>query len=239
MLVVKKMKIQLFIGILLSCIILLLTPLSPTVQFSKAQEASEQMISEDLSTFIVDSIAQEMLPSQSIDTGILSTLVNFIAKSPFIQRILDGYDTSASDDPQPLCFPFLGIFIYGLIAFIILKIVGYIFKYIGSIVMNIVTAIATSIKNVIMILLSVIRFIVQLIITIIQGIFALLFKTGEFVITVIATIVSAILAVILFIINVFVAILQRLRQGYITFLGLILDILMLIYDTIFRSGIST
>ena len=233
------MNKRIIIGVIISVTVLFLTPLLPTVQFTKAYEANKQAISEDIDHMIVNSLFQEIDHSGDIENKFLTTIISSLSEGSFIQRYVSSFDTDDGDDPQPLCFPFLGIFIYGLIAFVIFKIIAYVFHYFGSIIKTITNKITTSIKNFILKIVNLIRFILKLVSTIVQGIITLLLKTGEFIITVIATIVSAILAVILFILNVIVAILQRIWQGFGAFLGLMMEIFMLIYETIFPSMNAT
>ncbi len=227
------------IGTLISFIILLLIPMSPIVQFSKAKETHEQVIYEDINNMIATLITQEMFPTEYIRNDFFTNFVALLSQSHIVQKYLTVTDESRDDDPQSLCFPFLGIFIYGLIAYAILKIISFILRDIGSFFRNIRNNIRTSIMSFIIKIINVIRFVVQLLIFVIQGIYTLLFKTGEFIGTIIVTIVSAIFAVVLFILNVIASILQGIWHGIGTFFGLILEILKLIYDTIFSFNMAT
>lgn len=208
------MNKTILIGSLISCSILLLTTISPIVHYSKAQEATKDALNE----YITNS-------------------VGMFSPSQFIQRHLSSNDDTGIDDPQPLCFPFLGIFIYGLIAYIMSKIIGLILRDIGSIIRGVIRNIMTSVGHVIINIITTMGLFVQLLIIVIQVIFTLLFNTGEFIGLALYAIVTAIFAIILFIFNVLGSLLQRSWQGIATFFGLILDILRLIYDTIFTTRV--
>lgn len=229
------MNKRILIGLIISITILLLTPILPIVQFSSAEEANEKRLIKEVGTLF----GQDLLKDIDIYDGdeqryfieVLSQLCEHVS----IKDLLTTTTENNEDDPQALFFPFLGIFIYGFIAFVILKIIVIIFQYFGSIIRSIVNNIADRINNLIQFILDIITFILHLILTIIQGIFSLTLKTGELIITLVATILSAILSVILFIINVIGSILMRIWQGIGTFMGLMLEILLLIYETIFPS----
>jgi len=250
------MNKRIIIGLIISTMVLLLTPVLPIVQFSEAKEAQERSIYENIGQTIINSLQSDQLLSDSIPQGIMNLIVTILTKNSFIQKFIEGIDDSnGGDDPQPLFFPFLGIFVYGLIAFIIIKIILYILQYFGSIIRGIANNIATRISNIIqsignlvlMIVTAILslitgifngvvalgEFIITALIILIQKIFTLIVIIGQVIITVITAILSAIVAVILLLLNILVFILQRIWQGFGTFIGLMLDIFRLIYETIF------
>jgi len=229
------MNKRILIGLIISITILLLTPILPIVQFSSAEEANEKRLTDEVGTLYGGALLKDIDLYDGDEQRYLIDVLSQLFEHVSIQDLLTTSTESNEDDPQALFFPFLGIFIYGLIAFVIIKIIVIIFQYFGSIIRSIANNIAGRINNLIQFILNIITFILRFIMEIVKGIFSLALKTGELVITIIMTILSAILAGILLIINVIVGILLRIWQGIGVFLGLMLEILLLIYETIFPS----
>jgi hypothetical protein len=234
------MNKRILIGLVISLTVLFLTPFLPTVQLSKAKEANEQMLYDSLGQSILQSLASDEDMAEVMPEGLSDTIINELSENAFFKKIVEkASDSNDGDDPQPLFFPFLGIFVYGLIASIIIKIIAYILHYFGSIIQTIANNIKTRVSNFIQKIMSIIQFIIKVIVTIIQGIINLLIRAGNLVVMILTTIISAVIAVILFLLNVIVAILQRLWQGVGTFMGLMIEIFILIYETIFPPAVNT
>ena len=139
-----------------------------------------------------------------------------------------------NDPEQPLFFPILGIIFYGLIAIIILSVLFSIFssifkviKLILGLIIGTFTGFLSSIWNLVIgganIVIIVLTFIVDVISAIINGSIGILANIGSFIVTILVNL------------NNFISrIANQMWEKYVTILGLILDILKLIYDTIFN-----
>ena len=152
-----------------------------------------------------------------------------------IKNVINGLNTKFLNDPeQPLFFPILGIIFYGLIAIIILSVLFSIFssiftviKLILGLVIGTFTGFFGSIWNLVIgganIVIIILTFIVDVISAIINGSIGILANIGSFIVTILVNL------------NNFISrIANQMWEKYVTILGLILDILKLIYDTIFN-----
>lgn len=181
---------------------------------------------------------------ESIDlNNILDKLKNTNDK-PFIddifitfKNLINGLNNQLFDDPeQPLFFPILGIVFYGLIAIIILSVLFSIFnsiftivKLILGVIIGSITGVLSSIWTVVVgaanIVIILLTFIVEVITAIINGSLGTIANIGKIIVNILVNIYN-------FISNVA----NQMWEKYVIILGLILDVLKLIYDTIFNPG---
>jgi len=232
------MKKLLLIGIMLSSIVLLTTPSLPAMQFSLVQDSYTSFIEDTIQKKTLDNLMiSENNPIYGSIQSILSTILKQLQQGSL--SFLKQKPMMDPDDPQPQFFPFLGIFIYLFIAYVIFKIIGLILQYFGSIIAGIISSIVGRIKNLFTAIISLITALISVIVTILIAVFNVLAKVGEFILNAIVLILSGILSTILVIISGFIQLLGFIWQGFGAFLGVLLDILRIIYEAIFPGSITS
>lgn len=234
------MKKQIIIGVILSSLILFLTPSIPALQFTLIEDAYTSLFEQTIGKQTMNSFEKITGSQQSLVT---SNLQHYL--STILDRLQTGsissnnqITTTDPDDPQAQFFPFLGIFVYLFIAYVIFKIIAFVFQYLGGIVNAVVGAIVQKIRNLFTAIFNIITAIISLVVTILIGVFNILKKGGEFLLNAIVLILSGILSTILVIISGLIALIGFIWQGIGAFFGVLLDILRIIYEAIF-PGITT
>jgi hypothetical protein len=230
------MKRVILLGSLISIVILLLTPQLSAVQYSLVTNTQEQHIKEQLSQALFSSTSLTESQKNTLVNKVITPLFTIINSEQFStlkNKLQSNNDDDETGPPQPLFFPFLGIFVYGLIAYILLKIIGIILQNVGFIISGIISAIVSRIVGVITIILTIITAIINGIISLITGVATLIVKVAAILLNIIVLIISAILSLIIAILTGLFRLLERVWIGFGNFLGFILDVLKLIYESIF------
>lgn len=250
------MKKIIILTCLLSTFILLSVPAIPSMHITLAEESYQNKIENQILNLGIDQLEIK-------DSNLLSNKENIQTLLPtLIQSLLQKESRSVErpdndDDPQPLFFPFLGIFIYGLILYIVLKIVFNIIKIIHgniqTILQNIKTRIINLIQTIATLVITILTFIITVITTIIQLIITLTTKLingtltlatslingiitfGNILIDLILIVITGFFTILLIIFQGIANIIARIWAGIGVFFGLINDIIELILNTIFPN----
>jgi hypothetical protein len=251
---VIEMKRFVIIGSLLSCILLLLTPQLSAVQYTLVTETQQEMLQQQISN---DSLLS-LLPTQqqqALGTRFYEILTgDFTTTQINNPRQLLQDDPGNDDPPQPMFITFLGI-LYVLIAYLIIKIIGILLRNAVFLITGFIGKVVTLVQGIITVIISLISFLFNLIYTIfvntgnffvsavqtlisiisatLLGIFNVLANTGEFILNGIVLILSGIISMILSIFTGLYRLFERLWIRFGTFLGVVLEFLKIIYDTLF------
>ena len=220
---------KIIFGCMLSTFILLMIPSISAIEYNNVIDENKLNIINEIETLNFKDFI-DML--RNINKKQLSN--NFFNG---IKNEINGLNIKFLNDPeQPLFFPILGIIFYGLIAIIILSVLFSIFnsiftviKLILGLIIGTFTGFLGSIWNLVIgganIVIIILTFIVDVISAIINGSIGILANIGSFIVTILVNL------------NNFISrIANQMWEKYVTILGLILDILKLIYDTIFNPG---
>jgi hypothetical protein len=228
---------KIIFGCMLSTFILLMIPTISAIEYNNVIDENKLNIINEIETldfedFIALDFEDFIDELRNINKKQLSN--DFLNG---IKNVINDLNTKFLNDPeQPLIFPILGIIFYGLIAIIILSVLFSIFsstftviKLILGLIIGTFTGFLGSIWNLVIIgadiVNTVLILIVTIIISIISGSFEILADIGSFIVTILDNL------------NNFISrIANQMWEKYVTILGLILDILKLIYNTIFNPG---
>jgi len=227
---IKKILLALTIAI---AFLLVSTPLIPAVEYSTVQEVQE----EHRQNYLSESLFINLLQNSNLEKIIQLAQDNSLSSIEW-SSILNQIDSLDDDsgDIEPLFFPFLGIFIYALIAYVILKIVYTIVKTIGSYIQDRINQFKNKIKAFIQKIVDLITLLLNTIQTIVIGVITLLIKLGNglvngvillitFIIKAITAVLLSISIVILSLLYGVIFIIATIWQLFEAFFGIILDII--------------
>lgn len=129
------MKKTLFISVVLIAVLFLLTPAIPAYQFSMVTEAQEDRIKEELNLpidtdFQIESLKESRSLLFKSETKDLKTLIGNIISDVMLNEM--SQDLDGDGDPEPQALILLGIFVYTVLIWIMLKIVLFVLGDIGS-----------------------------------------------------------------------------------------------------------
>lgn len=238
------MKKQIIIGCLLSIFVLLLVPSIPALQYSMVKEANIKVIQNEI---MADKKLSSHFSQEKIDF-ILSTFLttdHSFSKKTIVELLNEDKSVNPSDE-EPLFFPFLGIFIYLLIFYIIYiiiaSIVRVVFDFVGCIVDNIKSKIQNFIDSIVNIVLTV----VGLVFTVLKTVIQVLGTIGQSIINGVSTLLQAFGSLILLlfqgIVTLFILaiqgivfLLKGIWNGLGEFFRLLIEIFSLIIDAVFPN----
>ena len=223
------MKKKIIIGCMLSTFIILMIPSISAIEYNNVVDEYKTNI---------------LIEFKSMDFENFINKFNNINKKQLtndffmgFKNLINGFNEKLFNDPeQPLFFPILGIVFYGLIAIIILSILFSIFNSIFTVIKLIlgaiigtITGVLGSVWNIVVgaanIVVIILTLIVDVIVAIINGSIGTIANIGKFIVGILVNLY-----------NFISTITNQMWEKYIIILGLILDILKMIYDTIFNPG---
>lgn len=221
------MEKKIIIGSIISTFIILMIPSISAIEYTNVVDESKSNFYSQLGLNDLKDIPDKFSNNKGKEF-----ISNFLM---IFKDIIGKYNNDFSDDlEQPLFFPILGIVFYGLIAIIILSVLFSIFnsiftiiKLILGVIIGTITGFFGSIWNVVVgaanIIIIILSFIVNVIIAIINGTLTTIANIGLFIVSILVNIS-----------NFISKIANQMWDKYVLILGLILDILKIIYDTIFN-----
>ncbi|RLF57552.1 MAG: hypothetical protein DRN27_07550 [Thermoplasmata archaeon] len=229
------MKKTILIGLSLSLFAILLIPSVPAVELSLVKDEQIKTITEQFSIIsqISDFHENDLLDKQTTDTFNLyfEEIINNFEKKIFESDADVGND----EDGEPRFFPFLGIFIYLAIAYVLLAISVIVLRFIGGGIRGIFQGIKLKILQFIGSIISIVSFIITLALNIVKGALSTGLKVGTFILDVILLIFTGIFTVLLILIQGIGNIIADIWNGIGTILQFILEIISVIIETIFPN----
>jgi len=213
--------------------LLISTPLIPAVEYSTVQDVQEEHRQTYLSKFPFFNLLQDLNLEKIIQYAQDTSLTSLEWSSLLHQMDPLEDDTG---DIQPLFFPFLGIFIYALIAYVILKVVFTIIRTIGSYMQDKINQFKNKIKAFIQKIVDLITLLLNTIQTIIISVITLLIKMGNGVVNgaillitfIIKAITAVLLSISIVVLSLFygvIFILATIWSFFEAIFGIILDII--------------
>ncbi|OYT29895.1 hypothetical protein B6U98_01140 [Thermoplasmatales archaeon ex4572_165] len=229
------MKKTILIGLSLSLFAILLIPSVPAVELSLVKDEQIKTITEQFSIIsqISDFHENDLLDKQTTDTFNLyfEEIINNFEKKIFESDADVGNDEGG----EPRFFPFLGIFIYLAIAYVLLAISVIVLRFIGGGIRGIFQGIKLKILQFIGSIISIVSFIITLALNIVKGALSTGLKVGTFILDVILLIFTGIFTVLLILIQGIGNIIADIWNGIGTILQFILEIISVIIETIFPN----
>lgn len=220
------MKKKTLIITMLITALFLITPSIPANQFSIAAQDQKEYIQKQINIIYNN---ENQLESFSNIKSLINEIANSLTeesnyninKGKFPHQI-KSLLLQDDNNPQPQALLMLGLFIYGLLFWVLFKIVLFILGDIGTFLGSIKNNIKTRISNVFNRIFNFIRIILNIIVTIILGVL------GTF-----AGAIMLIIGVILFIVYAIIQLALLIWNVIGTTIGLLLQIIQLIFETIF------
>jgi len=229
------MKKTILIGLSLSLFAILLIPSVPAVELSMVKDEQIKTITEQFSIIsqISDFHETDLLDKQTTDTFNLyyEEMINNFENKLFESDSVVGNDEGG----EPRFFPFLGIFIYLAIAYVLLAISVIVLRFIGGGIRGIFQGIKLRILQFIGSIISIVSFIITLALNIVKGALSTGLKVGTFILDVILLIFTGIFTVLLILIQGIGNIIAGIWNGIGTIIQFILELISVVIETIFPN----
>ena len=226
------------IGLCLTLGALLLLPVIPAVQVQTVKQEQIAMIYEKIETtrqfsnLLNSGVFKEH--SELISTVTLDDISHMIDTIWFeSDNYLNPPTTDDPGDPEPVFFPFLGIFVYLAIAYVFIAINVMVLKFIGKHVRAVIDAIVSRIVQFLENVLTVIMFVLTLAYNIVKGLLTGLVIVGTFIIDVVLIIITGILTLIVLVLQGIINILATIWRGIGDILRFIIEMINVVIDALF------
>jgi hypothetical protein len=231
------MKKILLISILLSVLILLLTPIIPAIEFQTVTNNYNNIIEEQhnyFSGFInhIQTILEEIGSADQLSS--LYSLLSTNSNTPVLS-LIKTYTTNETD---PYIDSLLDLIVVIIIAIILSRIISHVFDQIYLFLKATGSTIFAIISYIIGIIIQILIFGTNSAITLIQLLFQFILKIGELAIYLLLGIISVILTIIVIIIYGIGLGIVGIWKVIGTIIGMILDILRVIYESFFPITIT-
>ena len=226
------MKKLLLISVLLSILILLLTPIVPAIEFQTVSNNFNNIIEEKQSYFSrfinqIQSFLEEIGSADQLSS--LNSLLSTNSNTPILS-LIQKYSTNETD---PYIDSLLDLIVVIIIALILSKIISNVFDQIYLFLKATGSTIFAIISYIIGIIIQILIFGTNSAITLIQLLFQFTLKLGELSIYLLLGIISVILTIIVIIIYGIGLGIVGIWKVIGTIIGMILDILRIIYESFF------
>jgi len=236
------MRRELVIYTFIATFILLLIPTIPAMEFSLVQNNIKDSLQQKI---------EQTLDATPVDKSLFKN-IDFSSPGSILQHFLDKIsktkESLQSDDggEQPLFFPFLGIFVYGFILVVILKVIGTIIKLIGGKInyviqliklkiTNAITKIITFITTLVTFVINIITYLVNLTITLLTNLFNLGVTIGSILFNAILLILTGIITIILMAVQAIINVIAKIWYGIGQIIRFFIDLIIVIIDAIFPN----
>ena len=225
------MNNRIILGTILAIFLMLTVPAVPAVEFNMVKETCESSLLNDLKKGDVKGLKDVLL---SVDFSRLKKVIKDVGAKDEVSKLKE----QLTDDPaQPLCFPILGIVFYGIILLIILSIIFGIINTIATFIKLIIGAIVATIVGIVGTIVEIVLSIVNVFILLLTFIFKTIVFLFDGTINTIGKIFNLFINIFGIILDIISSIARNLRNALGIFVGLMLDILKLIHDTIFQPDV--
>lgn len=228
------MKKFILIGITLSILTLLITPVIPAVEYQTVTTNIQEQIQEQQSQFhgLFEHLETFFSKYNTINhLESISSLFSSTSKTILTSII----DTFTSNETDPYIDSLLDLIVVIIVAYVLAKVVSHVFDNVFVFLKSTGSTIFSIISFVIGVLANILSFGVNSIIIIIQLIFQFLLALGELAMYLILGVVSLILTVIVIIIYGIGLGIVGIWKILGSIVGVILDILRVIYESFFPT----
>lgn len=236
------MRREIYIYTFIACLTLLMVPTIPSMEFSMVKETYETNVENYFEQTINFQEKNNGITNKIDFSHMIVILKQFFGKITNTKKSLQ----SEGDDEQPLFFPFLGIFVYALIAIIILKIIGIILHFIGgkinlviqfikAKITNFITKTITLLTTISTIIISLFTLLVNIIVYVTTTVYNLISTTVLIITNVIVLIVSGIVTLFLLTLQGIINIIAKIWFGIGEVLRFIVEVIQAILDAIFPN----
>jgi hypothetical protein len=210
----------------LSIIALLLIPSIPAVEISLVKDVQTNVLSD---SFLMTNLLSKIKKLK------LAEIENQGTSNSFFESLLFHKQSNNNDggDIDPTFFPFLGIFVYLLIAYIFFAINAMILRFIGDGIRGVISNIVGRIQQAIESVISLIVFIISIIINIASLIISAGITIGTFILDVLLIVITGIITLLLLTIQGIGNTFAKIWHGIGMVLRFIVDIIYVILDAIF------